>query len=428
MRYLILIFTGSLMIILIACGTNTGSNQVMLIETQTSVDTLTYEDVLLLKQIARLRIETSHAGQTVIEGITLEVQVKTVGMITELLNRAEQKILGELPPGRFPWSWSGFTAPDEMADMAGGFLESLVSGKDPFAGKFAEPGGNVVDHAIIKVDGQWHLFYIRGVAATNWPDFPEANFGHAVTGDLLNWEIHEPFLQTDKSEFDSYQVWAPHVIEHNDMYWMFYTGVNDSVSQAICLATSDDLHHWERYEKNPVLNSLPWGFWDETHWSDCRDPMVLKEGDTFYCYYTATRTVPETGGHESCMGMASSKDLIHWNDEGFQRLEHSLTTPPESPFVIKMNGIFYLFYTNYKQGIVYVKGSDPLHWQEDPDDPQTILQGVSATEIFRENGKWYITMISHMDNALRFMEIKELIWHEDGSVSAENCAYSPKVN
>ena len=225
-------------------------------------------------------------------------------------------------------------------------------------------------------------------------------------------------METTDSVFDSYQVWAPHIIRHNGKYWMFYTGLSDSATQAICLATSKDLYKWKRHKNNPVLTSLPWGHWDTSHPSDCRDPMVLKDGDTFYCYYTAARVVPETGEHEYCLGIASSKDLIHWKDEGFRRLIHSLNTPPESPFVVKRKGEFYLFYTNYKHGIVYVKSPDPLHgWKEDPNDPQSLMKGVSATEIFKKNGKWYITLISHMRNALHFFEIRELVWNEDGTVS-----------
>jgi beta-xylosidase len=72
-------------------------------------------------------------------------------------------------------------------------------------------------------------------------------FGHAVSTDLINWEVKEPVLQTKEGEWDEYQVWAPHVIYHEGEYWMFYTGVNNNVAQAIGLAKSRDLYHWERW-------------------------------------------------------------------------------------------------------------------------------------------------------------------------------------
>jgi predicted GH43/DUF377 family glycosyl hydrolase len=385
-----------------------------------SSDTLSQEDVVLLKRIAALRNDVIRIGRMQQAELSLADQKKSIGIVRELLDRAEQKVLGALPEGRYPWSWGGFDSPAGMVDMAGGFLQSLARGSDPFAGKYTEPGGYVVDHAIIKKGDLWHLIYIRGIAATNWPEYPLSNFGHAISYDLVNWHTEKPVLETREDAFDSYQVWAPHIIEHEGSYWMYYTGVTDSATQAICLATSKDLYHWERHEANPLFNSLPWGHWDESFWSDCRDPMILKEGDTFFCYYTAGRMVPGTEQYEYCLGISSSTDLIHWKDEGYRRLIHTLETPPESPFVVKRNGEFYLFYTNYKHGIVYIKSSDPLHgWEEDPDDPQSILQGVSATEIFQEKGRWYITLISHMNNGLHFFEIKELIWNADGTVSAQ---------
>ena len=411
---------GVILIITSSCRNTNKHQNSLILPDQNSTDTITIEDIVLLKRIASHRNELIHVGQMQMEEVTLADQKKTTGIISELLDRAEQKILGELPSGRFFWSWDGFDEPDGMVDMAEGFLKELASGKDPLEGKFAEPGGNVVDHAIIKKDNLWHLIYIRGIAGSSWPDYPQFNFGHAVSHDLANWQIEKPLLETVKEEFDSYQVWAPHIIEHEGRYWNFYTGVNDSVTQAICLATSEDLYHWERYEENPLFNSLPWGFWDESHWSDCRDPMVLKDGDTFYCYYTAGRMIPDTEQFEYCLGIASSKDLLNWKDEGFRRLEHTLGTPPESPFVLKKEGEFYLFYTNYKHGIVYIKSSDPLHWEENPDNPQSIIKGVSASEIIQENGKWYITLISHMNNGLHFFEIKELIWNSDGSVQVQD--------
>lgn len=384
-------------------------------------DTIYQSDLKILKKIAVLRNQLIETGRMRLENISFNDQQKVTGIAGQLLDRAEQKILGALPAGRYPWSWQGFDDPEGMIDMAEEFMNVLATDKDPLEGKFAEPGGYVVDHAIIEKDDQWHLIYIRGIAVTNWPEYPLSNFGHAVSNDLKSWNIKKPVLNTDEEFFDSYQVWAPHIIEHDNEYWMFYTGVNDSACQTICLARSKDLYNWERHENNPVHTSLPWGRWAEDQWSDCRDPMVLKEGNTFYCYYTAGRTLPDTEQYEYCLGIASSKNLLDWKDEGYVRLEHSLDTPPESPFVVKRGEDYYLFYTNYKHGIVYIKSKDPVTgWLENPHDPQSIMTGVSATEIFRENGKWYITLISHMKNGLHFFEIKELIWNEDGSVAVSD--------
>ncbi len=366
---------------------------------------------VIFNEIASLRATLERVRMRSFEQLALQDQLKTAGIISELLNRAEQMALGLLPPGRFEWSWSGFGKPEEIVAQAEELLQVLSSGKDPFAGKYAEPGGYVVDHAILKKDGQYHLFYIRGTAATNWPEYPLFNFGHAVSRDLKNWQIGQPVLQCPATGWDQYQVWAPHVLQYNGTYFMFYAGVNRNVSQAICLATSTDLYNWKRFGNNPVITPGTWGIWDSAHWSDCRDPMVMQHGNTFYCYYTATCKNAGNGNPESCLGIASSADLVHWKDEGFIRLSHSLTTPPESPYAFKHNGTYYLVYTNYTYGSVFLTSDDPVKgWKEPPIDQMVLKSGVSASEILHDGDKWYMTYISHQKTGLHFFEIAELKW------------------
>jgi predicted GH43/DUF377 family glycosyl hydrolase len=376
------------------------------------------ENIAVLRRIALLRDSLTRVRMMSFENITLANQLKTAGIIEELLNRAEGKIFNILPAGRFEWSWAGFDPPAGMVEQASGFLNMLYKGADPFEGKFAEPGSYTVDHALIKKDGMTHLFYIRGIAATNWPEYPLFNFGHAVSRDLKNWEIQKPVLQCPVTGWDQYQVWAPYILEREGMYYMLYAGENKNVSQAICLATSTDLYDWNRYDNNPVITTGAWGIWDSSRWSDCRDPVVLQDGETYYCYYTAVRKNTENGQPESCLGISSSADLIYWKDEGFIRLEQSLVTPPESPFVLKRRDTYYLFYTNYKYGTVYLTSKNPVKgWKELPADKMVLMGGISASEIYEDNGKWYMSYISHQKNGLHFFEIKELSWNKDGSIS-----------
>ncbi|MGD8777368.1 MAG: family 43 glycosylhydrolase [Ignavibacteria bacterium] len=378
---------------------------------------ITDNDFKLLKKISVLRGELTLVRRMEFENITINNQMKAAGIIDEILNRAEQKVLGTIPKGRFPWCWGGYEDQQGMVATAEEYINTFASGKDPFEGKYAEPGGHTVDHAFIEKDGVVHVFYIRGTAAGDWPEYPLFNFGHATTTDLINWTIEKPVLQCPESGVDEYQVWAPYVLKHENKYWMFYTGVNDSVCQSICIATSDDLYNWERYEANPVITTESWGNWGEEAWSDCRDPNILKDGDTFYCYYTAGLMIPGTDEYEYRLGISSSKDLINWKYEGNVRLEHSLKTPPESPFAVKRNGKYYVFYTSYKYGTTYIVSDDPVSgWIELSKEEAGVISGVSASEILQKDGKWYISVISHMKNGLHFLEIRDLTWNKDGSI------------
>jgi hypothetical protein len=375
-------------------------------------------DSAILTHIADLKIRLARVRMISFENLLVSDQMKSDGIISELLDRAEQKIYNLLPPGRFAWSWDGFDSPDDMVTFAEELLNILASGKDPFEGKYAEPGGYVVDHSLIKKDGLHHLFYIRGTAVTNWPEFPLFNFGHAVSRDLKHWEIQQPVLQCPVSGWDQYQVWAPYVMEYKGQYYMFYAGVNHNTSQAICMAVSDDLYHWKRAGNIPVITSGPWGLWAREQWSDCRDPMILQDGNRFYCYYTAARKNTKNGQSENCLGISSSTDLLNWKDEGFIRLENSLSTPPESPFVVHHNDLYYLFYTSYKYGTVYATSHDPVKgWMELPVEKMVLMKGVSASEIYQDGSKWYMSYISHQKNGLHFFEISELQWNKDGSVA-----------
>jgi len=376
------------------------------------------ENAIILRHIASLRDSLTRIRMASFENLSINDQNKTAGIINELLNRSEQNIYNLLPKGRFEWSWTGFDQPHKMVAHAEELINSLSLGKDPFAGKYSEPGGYVVDHALIKRGDVHHLIYIRGTAVTNWPEYPLFNFGHAVSPDLINWTIKDPVLQCSEKGWDQYQVWAPYILQWKGLYYMFYTGVNDSACQAICLATSPDLYAWKRSESNPQITSGPWGLWDPNKWSDCRDPVILKDGKTFYCYYTAARMNTENGQRENCIGISSSKDLMTWKDEGFIRLTNSLSTPPESPFVLKRNDTYYMFYTSYKYGTVYLTSKNPVTgWQELPVENMVLLSGISASEIYQDENKWYISYISHQKNGLHFFEIKEMVWNEDESIS-----------
>lgn len=43
---------------------------------------------------------------------------------------------------------------------------------------------DITDHAFMKKDGKYHIFYIRGIAATDWQAYHLFNFGYAVSKDL----------------------------------------------------------------------------------------------------------------------------------------------------------------------------------------------------------------------------------------------------
>lgn len=323
------------------------------------------------------------------------------------INRLHAKAL-DLETGLIPVNGYEYTERPKMLEQSAAWLGQMGSGNNPWDKRFAEIDGLCVDHAFFKADGKYHLIYIRLDACTMWQEKSMANFGHAVSEDLLHWEVLEPVLPVRPGTWENTHVWAPHVFWHEGQYWMFYTGVNENACQAISAACSNDLHNWKRVSDEPLIKPGAWGHWDPAAFSNCRDPFVLKTAEGFYCYYTALV------GQESkyCVGISFSTDLLHWEDRGYVKLDGSLNTPPESPFVVERDGLFYLFYTSYKDGTVVAVSDRPdggfVDW---PADRYVLLGAVSASEFLQDDdGQWYMTVISHEPNNFHFIEIYRLYW------------------
>lgn len=346
--------------------------------------------------------------------------VKTVAVIDELLNRADTISAGAYAGGRFGWA-TGHNV-ENLLGRAERYTAALEKGEYPLRGMFCEPGMSLIDHSFVEKDGVMHVFYNRGYIGFEWDTRFVDTIGHASSTDLVHWDIHPPCLCTTRGGVDSYQVWAPGVTEKDGVYYMYYTGVNLHVAQAICLATSRDLFTWEKYGENPVVLPGAWGAWREDAWSDCRDSMVFTDDDgTAYMYYcTAKRT--EDGGMRTALGIASSRDMVRWQDEGAYCFDICDITL-ESPFVLKKDGKYYLFYTNCGHGTSYAVSDSPISgWKSlgmllEPKVPPLCPANVpSCAEVFCYKGAWYISCAERQPGCEQYLEIFELYWQEDGTV------------
>ena len=348
---------------------------------------------------------------------------KTVSVIEVLLDRALDVYKGASTEGRFG------TAPGHTLEnyfgRAKAYLEALERGEFPLKGKFTEPGMAVVDHSFIEKDGRMHLFYNRDYIGYEWDLKPANTIGHAVTEDLINWTIEPPVISADRDLFENYQVWSPGVVEKDGTYYMYYTGVNLNACQAICLATSKDLYHWEKHPGGPVVKPGKWGSWSEDRWSDCRDSMVFIDDDgTAYMYYCTAAEFDGVLG--PAVGIASSKDMVNWTDRGAYRFD-ICDISLESPFVMKKNGKYYLFYTNCGHGTAYAVSDNPVSgWKSlgmlipytvPPLCPANV---PSCAEVFCFKEKWYISSCLREPGCEQYLELFEIDWTEDGRVVLGN--------
>ena len=347
--------------------------------------------------------------------------VKTVAVIDELINRADAVQAGADPGGRFGIT-AGHTVENYLS-RAERYTSALEKGLFPLAGMFAEPGMTVVDHTFIEKDGKMHLFYNRGYIGFEWDTRFVDTFGHAVTEDLIHWQIEPICFTAQRGGHDDYQIWSPGIVKKDKLFYMYYTGVNIHIAQAICMATSEDLYHWKRYGGNPVLLPGAWGEWHADRWSDCRDSMVFSDTDgTAYMYY-CTEKKNENGQLQPALGIASSRDMFSWKDEGayfFEACEIAL----ESPYVMEHNGLYYLFYTNCGRGTAYAVSESPITgWRdcgmliEKQGVPELPANVPSCSEVFAYRGKWYISCVERQPGCEQYLEIFEFFWNADGTVS-----------
>jgi beta-fructofuranosidase len=201
---------------------------------------------------------------------------------------------------------------------------------DPSVGE-AEPW-YLNDHTFFRDrTGTWHLIGITH--AEPFAPFEEVHLAHATAARLLGPWTKQPFALSADASWGERHLWAPHVVEHDDRYWMYYCAGGDGPeAYHIHLAVSDDGWSWERHPANPLVVD---GY-------EARDPMVLRVGDRWLMYYTAT-TEP-AGGHHVVVA-AESDDLVRWSGRHVV-FEDELTGtgagPTESPFVVAREGRFLL--------------------------------------------------------------------------------------
>jgi Glycosyl hydrolases family 32 N-terminal domain len=262
-------------------------------------------------------------------------------------------------------------------EVAAGEFERIY---DPGVGE-AEPW-YINDHTFVRAPGRgWHLFGITHAEPANPLD--EDEFAHATADRLTQspWDKQPPAFGVDESQGEIH-LWAPHVVRHRGLYYMFYAGGDaDHARYRMQLATSRDLEHWTRHPGNPLFQD---GF-------DARDPYVMRHRGRWVMYYTAN-SEPTGGRH--IVAYRTSSDLIHWSGRRVAYTDPRSGTfggPTESPFVQRRGRDWYLFIccTNGYRDTKVLRSRDPLHFE--PDALAGRIDSHAAEVVRDERGRWYVS-------------------------------------
>lgn len=240
-----------------------------------------------------------------------------------------------------------------------------------------EKKGNYVnDHTIVMgSDGKWHLY---GITSFGGGSYSERYFVHGVGASLK-----APFTEVGRTVDRGTAAWSPCVIRKDDDYYMFYGPSPTS------LAVSFDMYEWFGHtvtlRNEPVMAAH-------------RDHFVLEVEKGTYLMYVV-------GVHDKkgAVSLFSSHDLLTWEYEGVA-LASGDGAPlrpgwgaMESPFVVKKDGLYYLFVTytdcsdaTYNDTLVFCS-EDPKRFGEYNGDEPIARLYAHAPEILEVDGGYYIT-------------------------------------
>lgn len=192
---------------------------------------------------------------------------------------------------------------------------------------------------------------------------------------------------------------SPFVVRAGARFVLFYGD-----GRHIGSATSDDGKAFTRR----LLAGPRSGLFDEGPKGNARDPMLLRIGGRWHCYYTAH---PTRRGTVFCR---TSEDLLAWGESRVVATGGQAGAGPnaaECPFVVEPQpGQFYLFRTQRygadAQTSVY-HSRDPLDFGIN-DDPGHFLGTLplAAPELVQHKGQWFIASLSPTLKGIRIARME----------------------
>ena len=243
---------------------------------------------------------------------------------------------------------------------------------------------HVVDHGFIRAaNGRWQLWAcIRGTAV--------GRLLYGWEGGSLEegpWEEHGVAARAQAEYGEAAgppeAIGAPFFAKFGETFYCFYH------SGSIRLMTSQDGVH---YERRPGADGTSLLYPDGG-----RDAMVLRIGGRFFAYSTVS-TVAADGWKRGFVIVRTSDDLERWSDytivsEGGRGGGGPVSA--ESPFVVEMDGCFYLFRASSISFDTYVyRSADPYNFGVHDDSKLIATMPIKAPELVLHEGQWYISDLS----------------------------------
>lgn len=174
-----------------------------------------------------------------------------------------------------------------------------------------------------------------GMAWTRTPDLP-AEWTRLENNPVLSPSDLDARDFEKKTLYKSQIVWdKTETLGHP--FVMFYNGKQEGKvgTERIGVAVSEDMVHWTRFGREPVIDNGPRGI--------SGDPQIVKIGELWVMFYFGHAWKPKAFDTFAC-----SKDLVHWTKwDGPHLIEPSEPydkTFAHKPWVLKHDGVVYHYY------------------------------------------------------------------------------------
>ena len=140
-----------------------------------------------------------------------------------------------------------------------------------------------------------------------------SSLGYATSKDGIHFARRATPVMTAQEPYEKGGgVEDPRLQKFGDLYYLTYTGYNNvdgtgpgHKDAQLCLATSQDLIHWDRQGVILPAYKGPWN----TNWTKSGAIVPEKIHGKYWMYYLG-----DARGPNPQMGIASSDDLLHWKD------------------------------------------------------------------------------------------------------------------
>ncbi len=269
---------------------------------------------------------------------------------------------------------------------------------DPDLGDLTSPNQQPVDFAIWQAaDGSWQLWS----CVRNTKCGGNTRLFHRWEGKELTEKHWKPIGIAMRADpiFGETEggLQAPHVVRIGDAYHMFYGDWEN-----ICLATSREGKSFTRRPNDRGLT----GMFTEGPGANARDPMVMRIGNLWHCYYTAHP------GNRGAVYCRTSPDLRTWSDSKVVAFGGRAGSGPysaECPHVVYHAGYYYLFRTQRygvaAQTSVY-RSDDSMNFGIEDDSRFVCTLPVAAPEIIVHSGDFYIAALLPNLKGIRMVRLK----------------------